>query len=277
MREALVGFDSAWTDNLRNPGAIAGMVLEDGRPVAFHAPKLATFADAARFVAEIGEQADLLLVAIDQPTLVPNETGFRPVERVACAVVNRLRGGVQPGRRGGSGVSMFGDDAPIWRFLDQIDAVQDPEGARDAMRGRFAMEVFPALALPALVPALWDRKRAAKYNPAQRRNFLLTDWHLVCDGLVGTAERHGLPELADWGRRQRAIAVPRKADQDRLDSALCLLIARHWRHTPRDESMVIGDGTLGYIVTPITPETGAILSASAARRGVPVDRHPSAP
>ena len=271
MREVLIGFDSAWTDNLRNPGAIAAAVIEDGRPTRFLPPRLATFDQARDLVLELGATADVLLVAIDQPTIVPNHEGFRPVEKVAASIVGKLKGGVQPGRRGGSGASMFGDDAPIWRFLDTIDALQDPAAARDATSGRFAMEVFPALALPSLVPAIWERKRAAKYNPAQRRTFLLTDWQIVCDGLADQADRLGLPALAAWARTHHPIALPRKADQDRLDAALCLLIARYWRQEPAEAGMVIGDEARGYIATPVIHETRTMLQAAAARHEVPVD------
>ncbi|WP_419730982.1 DUF429 domain-containing protein [Lichenicola sp.] len=271
MREILIGFDSAWTDNLRNPGAIAAVVIEDGQPAEFVAPRLASFADALKLVLELGATADVLLVAIDQPTIVPNLAGCRPVERVAASIVNRLKGGVQPARRGGGGASMFGDDAPIWGFLAAIDVVQNPAAARNATSGRFAMEVFPALALPSLVPAIWERKRAAKYNPVQRKTFLLTDWQIVCDGLATQADRLGLPALAAWARAHHPIAVPKKADQDRLDAALCLLICRYWRQDSPAAGMVIGDDAHGYIATPVTAETRAILAHSAARNGVPVD------
>jgi predicted RNase H-like nuclease len=60
---------------------------------------------------------------------------------------------------------MFGEGAPIWSFLDAVGAIQNPINARDAAAGRFLMEVFPALALPAMVLAICQRCRAAKYNP----------------------------------------------------------------------------------------------------------------
>ena len=271
MREVLIGFDSAWTDNPRNPGAIAAVIIEDGQPVEFLPPRLARFDAARKLVLELRAAADVLLVAIDQPTIVPNFDSCRPVERVAASIVNRLKGGVQPARRGGGGASMFGDNAPIWRFLDAIDVVQDPAQARDATSGRFAMEVFPALALPSLVPAIWERKRAAKYNPAQPGTFLLTDWQLVCGGLAHQADRLGLPALAAWARTHHPMALPKKADQDRLDAALCLLIARYWRQEPPAAGMVIGDDVNGYIVTPVTVGTRAILESSAVLNRVPVD------
>ncbi len=147
MREVLIGFDSAWTDSSVNPGAIAASVLDDGQPAGFYPPVLANFDAAIRFIQDIARDADYVLIAIDQPTIVSNEEGCRPVDRVAASLISRLGGGVQPARRGGLGARLFGDDAPIWRLLRHIDGVQDPLRARDALGGRFVMEVFPALAL----------------------------------------------------------------------------------------------------------------------------------
>ncbi len=264
----LVGFDSAWTDNQHNPGAIAACVLEAGRCVAFHPPRLATFAGAARLVADLSRDADFLLVAIDQPTIVPNEAGARPVDRVAASLTARLRGGVQPARRGGTAAPMFGDAAPIWPFLDTLAAAQDPLAARNAPSGRFVMEVFPALALPALLPAIWARRQAARYNPARR--FVPADWRLVAGGIAALARRHAAP-LADWAESAAALDRPRKPDQDRLDSAICLLVALAWRHGPPAETLLIGDARTGLLATIASGEVRATLVAAATRLGVAVD------
>ncbi len=265
----LVGFDSAWTDNRKNPGAIAACVLEAGRCVAFHPPRLATFAEAARLVADLSGDADFLLVAIDQPTVVPNEAGARPVDRVAASLVARLRGGVQPARRGGTAAPMFGDSAPIWPFLDALCAAQDPLAARNAASGRFVMEVFPALALPALLPAIWARRQAARYNPARR--FVASDWRLVAEGVAGLARRHHAEALADWAESAAALERPRKPDQDRLDAAICLLVALAWRHGPPAETLQIGDARTGLLATIASGEVRAVLVAAATRLGVAVD------
>ncbi len=264
-RTLLVGFDSAWTDQARQPGAVAMLGFEDGRPAAFDPPVLARFDAARDLIAARAADADLLLVAIDQPTVVANRAGARPVDRIAASLVVRMKGGVQPACRDGYGARMFGDGAPIWRFLDALHLEQDPQRARTASHGRFAIEVFPALALPALVPALFERRRGAKYNPAVRKHFLLTDWHLVCTGLAASANGLGLAALADWADTQATIARPTKSDQDRLDAALCLAIACHWRQAPASQSLLLGDVETGYIVTPASPETATILLASAAR------------
>lgn len=148
MREAIVGFDSAWGD--RVPGAAAWATLADGRFEAFGPPRTVHFDGAAQIVAERRINADYVLVAMDQPSLVPNEKGMRPVERVAASLVSGLGGGVQPANR--RKAPLFGAAAPVWRFLDRLGARQNPPIARTATDGLHLIEVFPALALPALCP-----------------------------------------------------------------------------------------------------------------------------
>ena len=80
-REVFVGFDSAWGDQV--PGAIVWATFVDGRLEAFGPPELVRFDDAARIVEERRTDADYVLVALDQPALVLNRAGMRPVERVS--------------------------------------------------------------------------------------------------------------------------------------------------------------------------------------------------
>ncbi len=268
MREVLVGFDSAWANNPKKPGAIAALVLS-GPVATFHEPRLATFQQALSFIDELSEPADYLLLAIDQPTVVPNHEGSRPVDRVAASLVSRLGGGVQPARRGGMAAPMFGDDAPIWTFLAAFGAMQDPVGARGATVGRFVMEVFPAMALPAMVPALWRRKRAAKYNPAASK-FVPSDWPLVAEGMAAFVRCLEAGPLADWLAAEAVRTKPRKADQDRLDAAICLAIALAWRYGPAESTLQIGDARLGLMATIVSPETRAVLAAAALARDVAV-------
>ncbi len=269
MKELLIGFDSAWAN--KGPGAIAAYIFDEEISRAFHAPSLATFEAAADFIKGCAAAVEYVLIAIDQPTIVPNREGCRPVDRVAGSLISELGGGVQPARRAGEGEAFFGDDAPIWRFLTRVMAQQNPIQARTAAVGRFLIEVFPALALPAMIPEVWDRHRAAKYNPVGR-GFDLADWALVSSGLAKYARKFGMWELADWADAQAHRKQPRKPDQDRLDAAICLAIAISWRRGSPDDGIQSGDETTGYMVTPVSVATRAVLTRAAEKRGVPIDR-----
>ena len=265
-REAFVGFDSAWGDQV--PGAISWVTFVDGRFEAFGSPELVHFEDAARIVEERRADADYVLVALDQPALVPNGAGMRPVERVAASLVSSLSGGVQPASR--QKTSLFGSDAPVWRFLDRLDVSQNPPAARTATDGLHLIEVFPALALPALDAGILKRERAASYNPKNTKSFSLDDWRLVATAVQHHAERLSLAPLSEWAGRCATLDSPKKHDQDRLDAAICLVIALLWRRTSRDQMAVIGDRR-GYMVTPISPEGRTILQRAAVKEKVPID------
>jgi len=74
-----------------------------------------------------------------------------------------------------------------------------------------------------------------------------------------------------WTRELAARRPPRKADQDQLDAVLCALIGYHWRTKLRALSIMIGDLTSGYMISPVDSSTRARLEAAAAKRRVPVD------
>src|SRR5437588_7702195 len=121
--DAYIGFDSAWTD--RNKGAICAVGIEDRRFVRFDEPRLVFFDEAVRFIQQVRSKNGVTMVALDQPTVVPNLTGTRAVDKVAASLISWLGGGVQPANRGKSG--MFCDSSPIWRFLAELNAKQNPE------------------------------------------------------------------------------------------------------------------------------------------------------
>src|SRR4051794_27369435 len=97
----LVGFDSAWT-RMKN-GAIVGAVLhDDGSVTEFGPPRRVQFEGAAEMIREwqATYPASSTLVLLDQPTIVSNEAGQRPVEHIVSPTVSRRRGGMQPANTG---------------------------------------------------------------------------------------------------------------------------------------------------------------------------------
>jgi predicted RNase H-like nuclease len=264
-----IGFDSAWTDNPKAPGAICAVGFEGRAPALFHAPRLVSFDQALAFIQHVRSDNGNTLVALDQPTVVPNLTGMRPVERVAASLVSWLGGGVQPANRGRLG--MFCNASPIWRFLTALEAVEDPERARIAVDGLYLMEVFPALALASLGAGFFGRLAGPKYNPDRRKTFRTDDWVRVAEAAMQEANALGCEELAGWCRDTGEITQPRKAHQDMIDSALCVLSALRWRLRPRAASLLLGDLLTGYMVLPASPEVRRYLTERAQIYSVAMD------
>jgi predicted RNase H-like nuclease len=264
----IIGFDSAWTDSVRARGAVCALVMGNGGAVRFKAPCQASFKEALEIIKGERRACDNCLVALDQPTIVPNKTGIRPVDRVAGSLIGFIGGGVQPANR--SRVGMFDEDAPIWHFKRDLGAAEDPEVSRKARHGIFIVEVFPALALPVFEVAFNGYRQGPKYNPA-RRTFRLDDWDAVIETVARYARSAQIEGVEAWTGELARRRPPRKADQDQLDAVLCALIGYQWRAKPRAESIMIGDLTSGYMISPVDTRVKVRLKTSAAKHRVPVD------
>ena len=264
----IIGFDSAWTDNEKARGAICALFVAKDGTGDFRPPQLVTFDEARDFI-ETQRNADgICLVAIDQPTIVPNQSGCRPVDRVAGSLISFVGGGVQPANR--SKIGMFDDDAPIWRFKERLGAIENPEACRAAASGLYIIEVYPYLALPTLNLAFGGRLKGPKYNPANKK-FQIAHWRAVIETVACYARINRIEGVSSWANQLAEISTPKKADQDRLDSVLCALVGYHWCASPRSESIMIGDLTYGYMIAPVCVDTWARLAAAAGKRAVPVD------
>lgn len=265
---SVVGFDSAWTDNPKAPGAICIIRVGVNSCHLHLAPRLASFADALDIIRNECKEVEKCLVALDQPTIVPNLTGSRPVDKVAGSLISWIGGGVQPASRSKKG--MFDDDAPIWCFKRALAAVEDPELARTAPSGLFLIEVFPALALAAIEGAFCSRLSAPKYNPANKKRFRINDWQAVTDAVGRFGTLNSLQNLGDWCLQVGSCEAPRKADQDKVDALICGLIGLHWLVAPRDQSVIIGDLATGYMIVPATRGVHERLHVAARQRDVPI-------
>lgn len=209
IASSIVGFDSAWTDNPKAPGAVCVIRIDPEGRAHFVEPELASFGRALQIIRVEQANSPHVLVALDQPTIVTNATGSRPVERVVASYISWIGGGVQPSNRGRTG--MFDDAAPIWTFKTALGAVEDPEQARDASEGLFIMEVFPALALPGFFSGFSARLGGPRYNPARRKTFKMEHWARVASLLSELGGQHEIAGLADWCRDHGAKTRPGSA------------------------------------------------------------------
>ena len=248
MTTLLVGFDSAWTRT--KFGAIVGAVIhDDGRITELGPPRSAQFEDAAGIIRgwQTAHPASSTLVLLDQPTIVVNDVGQRPVEHIVCPCVSRRRGGMQPANRGRT--DMFGPAAPVWEFLAGFGGAADPFGDPQSTR---VLETYPVLAIIALGWTLPDEEQPAgrlpKYNPERRKTFAISDWAHVCRTTSMRLAAEGAPELAGWAETAATKTKPMKSDQDQLDACICLVSALHL--AKGRDALFVGRCATGYIVVP---------------------------
>lgn len=266
MTTSIIGFDSAWTDQVKAPGAVSIIRVVEGRPAEFVPPQLSSFAQALTIIVGERRQFDRCFVALDQPTIVPNATGSRPVDKVAASLISWVGGGVQPANRSKKG--MFDDDAPVWAFKNSLGATEDPEGARDSDTGVFIAEVFPALALPSLAAEFCGRLMGPRYNPDRRKTFRIDHWNSVLSCAATVGDTLGIAGVSAWCETRRLTIPPRKEDQDLLDGVICALVGYLWLFGPRSDMMMIGDMVSGYMLTPAVGEARTRLESAAALRGI---------
>ncbi len=251
MSELLVGFDSAWTPS--NSGAIVGVLRrDDGTFQEIGIPQIVNYPEASEVI--IHWQADYTptatLVLLDQPTIVGNSQGQRPVENIVSTIVGRRYGGVQPANTARK--DMFGEDAPVWAFLNQFGGAADPFGIVEAT---LVIETYPVLAIISSGWTLPDERstgRLPKYNPARKKTFDIQDWEHVCESMAEVCRKWNLTESIDWLEQAAKKASPGKGDQDQLDAYLCLLTALIL--VDRGQCLVVGNQQSGYMVVPFSEE-----------------------
>lgn len=247
MSTLLVGFDSAWTPT--NSGASVGLIhrsngtfIELGTPQPVGYPQAES--QILKWQADFAPTATVIM--LDQPTIVNNAAGQRPVENIVASSVSLRYGGVQPANT--SKEEMFGVGAPVWPFLRRFGGPADPMNPAGTT---WVFETYPVLAMIALEWTLPDVRvtgRLPKYNPERRNTFTAADWQHVC-GLAAAAftQRH-LTRTADWIASVGQNPFPRKKEQDGLDACICLLVAI--RFSEGMDCLMVGDMQTGYMIVP---------------------------
>ena len=265
MTTLLVGFDSAWTPT--NSGALLGVLQrDDGTFHELGPPLIVNYRQADSVILRWqAEQAPTTtIVLLDQPTIVKNAVGQRPVENIVGSAVSLRYGGMQPANT--SREEMFGKEAPIWRFLTQFGGAANP--LEPVAADTRVIETYPVLAMIALLWMLPDKRAAGrlpKDNPTRKKTFAISDWRHVC-GLTSSAFRgHGLTGIAYWIDDAARKTSPHKNDQDGLDACLCLLVALHLAE--RKDCLMVGDQQTGYIVVPYGAGLHAELEARCDQTG----------
>jgi predicted RNase H-like nuclease len=266
----IVGFDSAWTPN--NTGAIVGVFRSaDGTIRELGSPQRANFVQAERTILswQASEDPKKPLVLLDQPTFVRNATGQRPVENLVASPVGLRYGGMQPANT--AKVEMFGESAPVWRFLERFGGPADPA---HPMARTMVFETYPVLTMIALDWILPHSARLAgrlpNYNPKRRKTFALTDRRHVCRMACATLEEHRLIELTQWAKYASEMSNPHKSDQDALDACICLLVGLHMVQSRK--CILVGDQQTGCIIVPFNEALHEDLPARCITTGRDCDK-----
>lgn len=193
-----------------------------------------------------GQVQDLesAVIAVDAPTLIPNEQGMRLPDRLAHRYFSRYHAGCYPanlGRPFASRTVGFGHS------LEERGFIHRPNIPESQPSGRYQLEVFPHTA----TIHLFQLDRIIKYKKGrlhERREGLAKLHDLIQETLPYLTPAlaiapNDIPSLPTGGRALKAV-------EDQLDSLICAYTAAHWWHWGLDRNWVLGDRTTGYIVIP---------------------------
>ena len=247
MEAVFTGFDSAW--GTVKSGAICNLALMDDGSLWLTDDPVAADWDRALVHARQEMSAALRVWAIDQPLVVPNRIGCRPVERdLAKALMAEFGCGAHSSNLG---LPAWAAGAPIWSFQSSLEDngyFQNPMAIPGAAGGRFYFECYPH---PALL-GLFDLGRIVKYKGGGE------EWRRLLR-LVRSLTAAELPIRNICGFVQEDLKQS-KTNEDKLDSIICAYVAAYWWRFGVERSTVIGDLSTGYMVTPHSVRTLAALA-----------------
>lgn len=231
-----LGIDLGWSSN---PSGLCCLELENG-VLTLH--DLRRESSIEEIFSWIDEQASgCAIVAVDAPTLIPNQTGMRLPDRLAHKHFGRYHAGCYPANL----------NLPFAERTIAVGLGLEARGFEHAptikakRSGRYQIEVFPH---PALIH-LFKLNRILKYKKgtiAQRKPELEKLRQLILERLPQIEPRLKLETLPDIPNKGTEL----KAIEDQLDSLICAYVAAYWWYWGAERNMVLGDRESGYIVVP---------------------------
>lgn len=266
-----IGLDLAWGD--KNP--TGGVVLDglgdpkSGATLVAMANNLGTDADILDFVRAHDDSGGGLLIGIDAPLLVPNESGKRPCETILSACLRKPEAGPHPANRtllSNANGEVRGERLTAL-LVASLNLTHTPYLDGLPVPPRAVFEVFPH---PAHV-ALFGLTKTLKYKARPKRTMetRLAEFRRYAQFLETL--RHADPPLFlppgndFWLRRDPAgLSRPLsrlKAHEDTLDALTCAYIALYRYRWNDAKCPVVGDLATGYIVTPASDEMRACFAS----------------
>jgi predicted RNase H-like nuclease len=248
-----VGIDLAWSDH--NPSGVAALRWTDGMATLvtpLPANPLYTDAEIIAYVQAIAGRGNMV-IAIDAPLVVPNQTGRRPAEACLQPAFGRFHAGAHPANRERLTIYNHGTirGEVLIERLSTLAVRHDP-AIQPRTPTRQAFEVYPH---PAMI-VLFGLDRVLKYkakrnhSPQQRQDaFRQYQRHL--DNLKNAQPPAALPAslLSEEQLKKRGRAL--KHYEDQLDAILCAYVALYYWWWGVERCHVFGDLERGYIVSPV--------------------------
>ena len=234
-----LGIDLGWSSN---PSGLCSLELVDGELTLCDLRRESSIADVFLWVDQ--QASDSAIVAVDAPTLIPNQTGMRLPDRLAHQHFGRYHAGCYPANLG----LPFSDRTVAVGLSLEARGFEHAPTIEAKRPGRYQIEVFPH---PAMIH-LFGLNQILKYKKgtiAQRKPELEKLRQLILERLPNLEPRLNLKTLPDIPTKGVAL----KEIEDQLDSLICAYVGAYWWYWGTERNLVLGDRASGYIVVPLSP------------------------
>lgn len=239
MRTTLPGFigiDLAW-----GPKARTGLAIVDDAGRLVRSGAVRTDDEIHDWIATYG--GDVVVVAVDAPLIVPNETGQRRCETEISRAFWRQKIGAHSSNKGRAHFNPPRAATLARRFGWSVDPAWHGSAETPV-----CIEVYPH---PAMVGLFGLPERIAyKSGPLRAEGFAQLIQHFT------SIDELRLSEHPRWAELSAIVADPGPGDltriEDELDAILCAHLGWLWHHRP-EGLKVYGSLEDGYIVAPPAP------------------------
>ncbi|MEB3227065.1 MAG: DUF429 domain-containing protein [Synechocystis sp.] len=188
------------------------------------------------------------MVAVDAPTLIPNQTGTRLPDRLTHQYFGKYDAGCYPANLG----RPFAERTIAVGLELEARGFDHAPTIAPQVPGRYQIEVFPH---PAMVH-LFRLERIIKYKKGTLAHkkmalaYLQTCLRTHLSRLTPTLDiTHPLIQCL-WRSPLDLKGKDLKALEDQLDSLMCAYIGAYWWYWGEERNQVLGDRRSGYIVVP---------------------------
>ena len=240
LKAQFLGIDLGWQSG---PSGVCCLTLENGTLMVTDLARYATGTEVLAWVDRCTQALANVVIAVDAPILIPNQTGMRLADRLAHKHFGKYDAGCYPANRN----RPFADALIAFGLALEARGFRHAPNARAQSPGKFQLEVFPH---PVTIH-LFNLPRILKYKKgtlAQRRPELAKLRHyqlqvlpnLEPPLLLGAGDLPGIPQTG----------AAMKAVEDQLDSLTCAYAAAHWWYWGLERNWVLGSVEEGYIVGP---------------------------
>ncbi|MDZ8110563.1 MAG: DUF429 domain-containing protein [Nostoc sp. DedQUE12a] len=253
-----IGIDLGWKSQ---PSGLCCLEWIDGQLQLLGLDRKEAIADILTWIDDSVQPDEPAIIAVDAPTLIPNDTGSRLPDKLTHKYFGRYHAGCYPANKN----LPFADRTINFGLeLESRGYVHAPTIEPQKL-GRYQIEVFPH---PAIVH-LFNLERILKYKKgrlSERRLELIKLQNYLLHILPSLSPPLRHASCYNAGNPRNALAplclcgslIPEipitgaalKATEDKLDALVCAYIAGYWWYWGEERNLVLGDRTTGYIVIP---------------------------